>query len=188
MERELGARIRAIRHEKSITLETLARWCGLTKGYLSKIERGLKEPAVSTLSRISQALGVTVADLFDRAAPGAACTVVRKSERRAVSRRPTEFGYAYESVGFARTPRTMEPFVLTLQPRRPDAAFVEHDGEELFFVLAGTVEFIHGGAAHTLRAGDCALFDASVPHRARALRGREARGLMVIVPKKGPPP
>lgn len=185
MEMEIGTRIRSIRHRKKITLETLANWCGVTKGYLSKIERGLKEPAVSTLSRITKALGVTMGDLFNVQPPTASCAVIKKSERLVVSHRPTDFGYTFESLGFAKATRIMDAFVITFQPVQCEGPFMEHDGEELFFVLSGTVEFIHGETTHTLRAGDCALFDASVPHRARALKGYQAQGLMVIVSQKG---
>ena len=47
-----------LRKQKGITLQELAEMTGLTKGYLSKIERSEKAPPYSTVNRIAIALGV----------------------------------------------------------------------------------------------------------------------------------
>ena len=54
----LGDQIRAIRKRQEITLKELAEKAGLSIGYISQIERGLTDPSLSTLRKISAALGV----------------------------------------------------------------------------------------------------------------------------------
>ena len=61
----LGARIRAFRQAQGLTLEKLAFESGLDKGHLSRLERGLQSPRMSTLRPIAERLGVTVAHLVD---------------------------------------------------------------------------------------------------------------------------
>lgn len=56
--------IREIREKNNIKLETLAKKSGLTKGALSKMERGEVEPRLSTLVLISLALKCDVSDLY----------------------------------------------------------------------------------------------------------------------------
>lgn len=56
--------IREIREKNNIKLGTLAKKSGLTKGALSKIERGEVEPRLSTLVLISLALKCDVSDLY----------------------------------------------------------------------------------------------------------------------------
>ncbi len=56
VEAEIGKRIKAIRVEKRFTLENIAAQTGFTKGYLSKVEKSVKSPPVSTLSTIARAL------------------------------------------------------------------------------------------------------------------------------------
>ena len=56
--------IKGLRKQKRITLQKLADLTGLTKGYLSKIERSKKAPPYSTLSKIAHALRVDTAFLL----------------------------------------------------------------------------------------------------------------------------
>ena len=48
--------VKEIRLEKSMTLETLAKLSGISKGHLSKIERQEREPKLSTIIQIASAL------------------------------------------------------------------------------------------------------------------------------------
>ncbi len=56
--------LRQVRNEKGMTLETLAQLSGISKGHLSKIERQERDPKVSTLVLIADALKVNVNDLY----------------------------------------------------------------------------------------------------------------------------
>ena len=49
-----------LRKEKGLTQAELAERIGAEKGYISRIERGLIVPSVSTLYRIASAMGLTV--------------------------------------------------------------------------------------------------------------------------------
>lgn len=62
----VGSKIAEIRNRKDISLSRLAKDAGISKGYLSNIENGIKEnPSVELLEKISKALSVNVSDLFD---------------------------------------------------------------------------------------------------------------------------
>ena len=56
--------VKKLRTEKGITLETLAKLSGISKGHLSKIERGEREPKLSTLIQIALALKVDIKELY----------------------------------------------------------------------------------------------------------------------------
>lgn len=56
--------VKEIRLEKSMTLETLAKLSGISKGHLSKIERQEREPKLSTIIQIASALKVDVTKLY----------------------------------------------------------------------------------------------------------------------------
>ena len=56
--------IKQVRQEKNMTLETLAKLCGISKGHLSKIEREERDPKLSTIIQIAMALKVNVSDLY----------------------------------------------------------------------------------------------------------------------------
>ena len=61
---DAGKRIKALRKDWGLTLKELGERSGVDTGNLSKIEREVITPSVSTLSRIADALGVTLSILL----------------------------------------------------------------------------------------------------------------------------
>ena len=56
--------LKQVRLKKGMTLEILAQLSGISKGHLSKIERQERDPKISTLVLIADALKVNVNDLY----------------------------------------------------------------------------------------------------------------------------
>ena len=64
--RNTGERVRLLRNEKGMTLPALAERADLSKGLLSKLENNEdSNPSLTTLYKIAEALGVTVADILE---------------------------------------------------------------------------------------------------------------------------
>lgn len=61
---KLGERIVSWRVRKSLTIDELALKAGISKGNLSDIENGKKDPRYMTLQGIAEGLGVKVATLL----------------------------------------------------------------------------------------------------------------------------
>ncbi len=83
---QLAQRIRALRGERNLTLEQVAERANLTKSVLSKVENFRVTPSLPALSKIAEALGVTVAELVDGLDEKPRMIVVRKDERLQVER------------------------------------------------------------------------------------------------------
>src|SRR5262245_61815541 len=66
LEVAIGREVRAFRNKLGITASDLARAAGLSLGMLSKIENGVTSASLTTLQRLSKALGVPVTALFRR--------------------------------------------------------------------------------------------------------------------------
>jgi transcriptional regulator with XRE-family HTH domain len=60
----IGARLRDLRLERRMSLENVAAACGVPRGHLSSIERGLVVMNIVTLVRIATALKVNMAHVF----------------------------------------------------------------------------------------------------------------------------
>jgi len=179
-ESELGGTIRQYRMQKGLTLQELARRSGITKGYLSRIEKARKAPPVSTIINIAKALGVGISDIFGERQEGKAVSLVKKAERRHIARDGTVFGYAYETLAHKFIHRHMEPYILTLPVKPKKNVLFQHKGEELLFVLEGTMKFFHGDKEFIVEEGDCIYFDASIPHYGVCQNKKEVKCLMVI--------
>lgn len=56
----LGRAIRRLRHERRLSIETLALNAGVHPTYLSGIERGVRNPTWTKLGALAEALGLSV--------------------------------------------------------------------------------------------------------------------------------
>ena len=62
--RVFGEVLREFRKVAGETQESMANAVGMDRAYVSEIERGLKEPCLSTLLKLSKCLGVSSADIL----------------------------------------------------------------------------------------------------------------------------
>jgi len=62
----IGSRLRTARKAQHLTIDEVASITGLTKGFLSRVERDLTSPSVSTLIAICDVLSLPVGSLFER--------------------------------------------------------------------------------------------------------------------------
>lgn len=60
----LGSRIRELRSEVGFSQEKLSFECGLDRTYIGSVERGERNIAALNLKKISQALNISVSELF----------------------------------------------------------------------------------------------------------------------------
>ncbi|SFN07883.1 helix-turn-helix domain-containing protein [Thermodesulforhabdus norvegica] len=179
-EEQIGRLIRKLRLERKMTQQMLADACGLTKGYLSKIENSKTAPPVSTLINIARALGVEINVFFSNGRPETSITLVKARDRVVVARDGSSFGYSYEPLAHTFPNRKMDPYLLTLPVKVKKQKVFQHEGQEMLFVLEGTMKFFHGDQEFIVEEGDCIYFDASVPHYGVCLGDKEVKCLMVI--------
>ena len=66
--RRIGPRLRAVRQERGLTLAQVAAGTGLTKGFISLLERNETTPSVPTLFKICGYLGVRIGSLVQEEA------------------------------------------------------------------------------------------------------------------------
>jgi transcriptional regulator with XRE-family HTH domain len=155
----IGPRLREARRRQGLSLSGLAERSGLTKGFLSQVERDLTSPSVGTLLRLCQALELPVGHLFD----GAHTPIVRSGER-------TPIGFGGTAVSeFRLTPAEESRVMLILSEIAPgggsgDDPYSLGSDAEVAYVLEGTLHLTVAGTRYVLAAGDTLSFDASAPH------------------------
>jgi transcriptional regulator with XRE-family HTH domain len=152
----VGPRLRRIRQERRLTIEQLARATGLTKGFLSQVERDRANVSVASLLRICDVLGVRVGELFDEDQVG----LVPADDRLAL-----HFGGTGVS-DFLLTPRSnrrIQVIHSTVEPGGNN----EEDGEpayrtisdaQFIHVTKGEFELTLDGEVFRMRAGDSLTF------------------------------
>ena len=175
---ELGKRIRERRRELGLTQGVVADAAGLTKSFVSQVERGCTAPSISTLRGIAKALDVSMFYFFEESRGNH--TVVRRHERASVRNQGANLYYELLTPDLQRTIQMiwlhMEPGEITSDSPR------SHDGEECAVVLDGTVEVQVGGVSHILSAGDSISFDSGLPHNVRNVGPTPATLISAITP------
>jgi transcriptional regulator with XRE-family HTH domain len=155
----IGAKLRAARTGRGLTLDQVAQAAGLTKGFVSRLERDDVSPSVASLVRVCEVLGLRVGDLFDPPAT----SVIRSGEGRLIN-----FGGsgAVERLVTPGTQTELEVIHSLIQPGGTG-------GEELYalacdvecvFVLSGTLEVVFENGTEVLDRGDAMTFPGSSHH------------------------
>ena len=67
--KQIGKKIKDLRHQVGLTQQELADRTELTKGYISQLEHGLVAPSVITLLDLIECLGTTPSDFFKETEP-----------------------------------------------------------------------------------------------------------------------
>jgi transcriptional regulator with XRE-family HTH domain len=171
----IGPRLRHIRLQKGLTVETLAAAAGLDKGFLSRLERGTKRPSVETVLRLSAALEVPIGQLFGEQTTEETVRISRAAGRSRSLEDPGT--YSFELL----TPKggLMDAFLFHVGAD-PVGNGQQHDGEEMFLVLSGTIEMRTPDRSYVLEAGDCAYFPGHVSHQMRRLGSEPATAVIAV--------
>ena len=157
--RALGRKLRESRRRCGLGIAEAARQAGISPSFLSAVERSLATASVSTLQRLSAAYRTSVLELFDL--PGKSSRRLRPSDRQVLQAHP---GVNIELLAPASS--RLESMLFRAAPGSGNAGPYVHDGEELVYVLSGSIEIWLDEHEHfELRAGDSFWFESTRGHR-----------------------
>lgn len=173
----IGSRLRAARQAQYLTIEDVAEATGLTKGFLSRVERDLTSPSVASLITLCDVLSISVGSLFEapevRYIPAGAGPRINFGGTGAVERLISPRGEA------------------RVQVMRSVVAPGGHGGGQLYAVAA-EVEVLHVVSGRVavrfsdrdwvLAPGDTVTFGGREPHSWRAEGDEGAELIWVLAP------
>lgn len=176
---QFGGKIRALRQRLKLTLDCTARAAGISKPFLSQIERGLAMPSIASLKGIADALGVAVQYFVD--AP---------SEQKFVCRgeKLSFFEFADTANSFARLThksggRRLEAVLVRFPPYQSGPADMPTSAEEEFlYVTSGEISLTLEGKTFVLKTGDSAHYQSTLPQGWLNNRSTEALAIWVGTP------
>jgi transcriptional regulator with XRE-family HTH domain len=159
---DVGARVRALRQERNLSLRALAELSELSPNTISLVERGMTSPSVSTLQRLATALAVPITSFFVHPVETVKAIFTHADERT----RAGSANVVLESLGFGLEGQSCDPFLVTLKPGAGSGRRVMvHSGSELVYCLDGELSYEVGDERYHLIVGDSLLFRAEQPHR-----------------------
>lgn len=175
----VGTRLRKARQLRGARLRDIAELAGVSESYLSQLERGRTQGSIATLSRLTQVLGMSMAELFEPDLTDRP-RVVRDSERRYL-----DFGKdARKAMLTTRPLQHLEVFVGDLNPggSTGDEPYSHGDSEELLLVVSGRVVLQLDDDTYNLAQGDSVFYKSSLNHRVSNPHDEPAQVLWAISP------
>lgn len=173
----IATNVRGQRAHRGMTLDELATRSSVSRGMLIQIEQGRTNPSVNTLSRIAEALGVTVGRLVE-VSDVPAVRVVHAAD--VVTFQHAAGGSARLLVG-TDAPAILELWDWRLGPGE------HHDGDahpagtrEMLTVLEGELTLTVYGKSHVVGVNDAVVFCADRPHRYANDGETDLRFVMVV--------
>lgn len=176
---DIHNRIKAIRQERGLTLKEMSEQTGLSLSFLSQIERGASSLSISSLKKISDALGIHI-NYFFQEEEEHRDFVVRAADHHPFT--TTTGSQVYSRLTGKFSNRRLEPLKVTLPPRMHEEHPYSHSGEEFYYVLKGEVVFYLNNEKHHLYEGDTIHFPSSMIHQWENPLETESVVLSVVTP------
>ncbi len=178
----IARRLRELRDAQGFSLEALAERSQVSRSAISLIERGQSSPTAAVLDRLSSALGVTLASLFeDSASPAAEPSPVARAAEQPEWTDPGS-GYVRRNL----SPAARSPIQL-VEVRFPPGQRVAYDTgardaevHQQLWVIDGTMEVTVGDTHWRLDAGDCLAMQLDRPIVFHNPTKRPARYLVAL--------
>jgi|SRR5215213_1794594 len=187
----IGGRLAELRKEHQYSIRKLAERAGVSASLISDVERGKVEPSISTLKRLSDALGTTLPYFFTepaeqdgRVVRAGERVVLRgkkdsKGERSAIQTRGIRFELA--------SPGQAEGIEAIVGLYDVGASLgdepVTHEGEEWGMVLRGRLKVWVGDEIHFLNPGDSIWYTSTTPHRMENVANEPTEYIWIDTPK-----
>jgi transcriptional regulator with XRE-family HTH domain len=179
--REIGCRLADLMDIKGVSREGLASKCGVSMEQIEAYEQGESDFSFSFLHNAANVLGVDVVDLISGDSPKlSGCCLTRSGEGYAIERLSA---YNYKHLAFTFRKKLAEPFMVTTEPKDDINAPEPHShaGQEFNFMLEGRMRAFIDNNFYDLEPGDSVFFDSSQEHAVRALDGKPARFLALVM-------
>jgi transcriptional regulator with XRE-family HTH domain len=183
LEKCVGTSVRNLRIRQNLTIAQVAEQAGISGGMLSKIENGQISAGMDTLSRVSRALGSSMAMLFRTYdVPAGAAHLVNAGEGMPFLRQGNRAGHTFKHLSFNQGPTKLyDYFLVEIDQQSESLPTSEHLGVEIIHLLEGCMEYRIGQDLFVLKPGDTLTLNGEVLHGFERLIQLPIRFLCTIV-------
>jgi transcriptional regulator with XRE-family HTH domain len=184
----IAQRLRELRDTQGLSLAALAERSGVSKSNISLIERGESSATATVLDKLSAALGVTVASLFEKPVEDAPSPVARVKDQPVWTDPGSGYVRRNLSPGVYSPIQLVEVNFPAGQRVAYETSARDVDVHQQVWIIEGTMEVTVGDALWTLDAGDCLAMRLDQPIAYHNPTARPARYLVALVSQAHKPP
>ena len=184
--------LRQVRKEKEYTLAKLSEESGYTASFLSQVERGLKEPSLSSLQTIAGSLGVPVVIFFSDYTLRSGNSnnkpyeIIRKEEFKGVMVPGLKAKFnmitpIQASHMSNKTNKAIGGFFYVMDAGKwCSEEMISHAVDESIYIISGKMKVNVSNEIHFLSAGDSIYIYAHTPHNFHNCGDDELSWIMYI--------
>jgi transcriptional regulator with XRE-family HTH domain len=164
--RWIGTRLKHARLVKQYRIRDVAERVGCSVSVISKIENGKVTPSLTLLHRMVGVLDINIGALFAAPADGEEPAVMRAGTRPviAIERDGRRAGVQLERLVPYGERHLLQGNIHIVAPGSGSEGGLEHEGEEVGYVLEGELTLTLDDKSYTLRAGDSFVFRSNRLH------------------------
>jgi transcriptional regulator with XRE-family HTH domain len=184
----IAGRVRALRADLGMTLDTLAAKCAVSRSMISLVERGESSPTAVVLEKIATGLGVPLATLFDDSS-ASSDPVSRRGDR--TPWRDPQSGYIRRNISPANFPSPIQIVEVAL----PAGARVAYETgardvtiHQQIWVQEGSIEVTLGSVTHRLSEDDCLAMQLNEPVAFQNRTRKPSRYIVIVATERARAP
>lgn len=177
----VGQKLLALRSEQGMSLQQLSAKSDVSGPAIHKIERSDMVPTITTLLKLSNALGVSVNYFIEGDDDLPEPVLYTKGDDRSIVFTPHKGLHLEGITGPYQQFRTAAAMAVMKPGASSGRKLLRHSGEELVHVLSGEVEFQVGKAEYRLTAGDSLHFSGELPHKWKNISDTDAELVWVAL-------
>ena len=176
---EISNRIKELREVSDVTPKDIASVLDISVDAYLKFENAQADIPASMLLEIANYYKVDLSLLLTGESPRMnVFTVTRDGKGISVERRSQ---YKYQALAEKFIGKKIEPFIVVAEPKEEEPTLHAHPGQEFNYILEGSLKiYIHSNEI-ILNPGDSIYFDSNYPHAMKALGGKPAKFLAIIL-------
>ncbi|MEM7730072.1 MAG: XRE family transcriptional regulator [Pseudomonadota bacterium] len=178
---KLGETVARLRKADQLSLGELSEMSGVAKSMISQIEKNESNPTVSTLTRLSQALGTSVEAMF--ATVPSETALVQHARVQDIPRLTSDDGLCeLRIIGALETVQFVQVYDFRAKPGGTLVSSAHPLGSvENLTVLAGSLHVVIGAEIWEACAGETLRYRADRPHRIENRGEEPAHATMVNI-------
>ncbi|MBQ8099632.1 MAG: helix-turn-helix transcriptional regulator [Bacteroidaceae bacterium] len=176
---DISNRLRGLREVSGLSQEDFAKSCHIDPKAYAKAESGSSDISVNMLQQIARENHISLDELMFGYEPHMTkYFLTRRGKGQSVSRTKA---YRYLSLAWGFKGRLADPFYVTVDPSDDPITLNQHPGQELNIVVKGQLLISIDGKELVLNAGDSIYFNSQYAHGMKALGGKPARFIAVVI-------
>ena len=178
----VGKKLKAIRLKNDMTIQSLAAQSKVSSNMISRVERGLTIPSVEILMKLAAVFGKSINYFIEEisttheivhSSPGQRDTTVYDDEDNM---------HTESFTSGLRDPQFMSFLCTVPKGGTSGQKNMYHPGDELIFLIDGSLRVTIAGEEYALSAGDSLSFKSHLPHRWDNVGDDDARIIWTLSP------